>query len=218
MVDRDGSRWDHYGDTDHAEQHSDGDPPSKEDIMKGYIQYSKESRYRDGIMHNSYYFVLVAAVLFSGHVLSIEFSTVKFYSYEIGILLFTGGIVTFGISVVMKTYNRKRINAEHRRDVLEQYFDDYFSNDGIFKIDGTEPFSPRKKDNPFAIQRNVLRRNRDTTEEVFQGPLKIQNLAKFGIGIGLIIGSIGLGIMIHTFLNHLGFILGLEKFLASFLV
>ncbi|WP_164471802.1 hypothetical protein [Halosimplex salinum] len=203
MADRDRSRWDHFGDPEHANRDSEGETPTKEDLIKGYIQYSEESRYRDGIMHNSYYFVLVAVVLFSGHVLSLEFNAVDFYSYKFGILLFTGGIVTFGISVVMKTYNRKRINAEHRRDVLEQYFDDHFSSDGIFKIDGTEPFSPREKDNPFAIQRNVLRRNRDTIEDVFQGPLKVQALVKFGIWGGLLTGSIGLGILSYTVLQSI---------------
>ncbi|KZX49314.1 hypothetical protein [Haloarcula sp. K1] len=195
MPDDSESRWAHYGSTD-TDQDTDGVEPDVDDLIKGYIQYSEESRYRDGIMHNSYYFVLFAVAIFTGHIVSLDLRTFEIWSLKSGILFLSVGLVLLGISVVMKTYNRKRINAEDRRYVIENILDETFSKSGIFQIEDNEQFDPREEDNPFAIQENVIHRNKKTVENLVQNEFNIGWLAKLSIWFGIVTIGFGAGIVL----------------------
>ena len=166
--------------------------PEKEDLISAYIEYSEESRYRDGLMHNSYYFVLIAIVLFAGHVLTLNLSTSPLTSPRLGFLVASAGFVTFGIGVVMKTYNRKRINAEKQRQILENKLNQIFTKEGIFKISSNSAYSPRPHDNPFAIQAKVIGETEDYTERFFIDKLSISAISSLMIYGGIVVLASGI--------------------------
>lgn len=185
-------------DESNSSQRFDREPPDREHLIKAYIQYSEESRYRDGLMHNSYYFVLIATVLFAGQILTLELNSNPLEAIRFGFALAAAGFVGFGIGVVMKTYNRKRINAEDQRQVLENALDGAFTESGLFKDYGDESFSPRKNDNPFSIQQTVIGRNKGLVERFFREILPISSIASILIFVGLLTGVLGFGIILKT--------------------
>lgn len=171
------------------------DRPEKDELIKSYIQYSEESRYRDGLMHNSYYFILISVVIFSGHILSLNPKGPLLQSPRVGFTLLSGGVAASGIGAILITYNRKKINAEDQRHIIEKVLDDEYTKTGIFKDYGKEHFEPRREDNPFAIQSKVTSRTRGRIDRFFVHTVPINVIAIISIVLGLIVIMMGAGII-----------------------
>lgn len=173
------------------------DLPDTDDLIKAHIQYSEESRYRDKIMHNSYYFVLTGLVAFAGHLLSISSQNPLTQSFRLGFALFVGGVVAFFIAIIMKIYNTKRINAEHQRQVIEHVLDERYSKTGMYKIEKNEDLPTRNKDNPFAMQEMVIGQNEGGIDGFFIHTLKIDTASWLIIAFAAVTLFCGIVIMLN---------------------
>ncbi len=161
--------------------------PNREHLIQAYIQYSEESRYRDGLMHNSYYFILIASVIFAGNLLSLDLGSSPVESRKLWAAVAVIGVVLAGIGVVMQTYQRKRQNAEDQRQVLEDILNESFTKTGILKEHSSKDFDPSQEDNPFAVQETVAAKDKGWIERLFREYLPVSLLSKCMVGAGLII-------------------------------
>lgn len=170
-------------------------PPNKKDLVQAYIQYSEESRYRDRVMHNSYYFILIAIVLISVQLLSVNLDSSLLVSLSFGISLLMVGFALFGIVLVMISYHNKRVYAEHRRQVIERALDDKFSKKGWLNEYSNPDYGYREYDNPFAIQEMVTARAESPIYSAIHDKIDLSDLALVGGFIAIIIGISGLVII-----------------------
>lgn len=106
------------------------------DLVEEYKQVSEEARYRDGLMHNSYYLLVIAGVLLLGAF------RVLFTPRFLAVYLVGGGLLGIGVFTVMYQYNRKRVWAENRRKDVER---------ALNRATNGEEGAP-----PFAIQQYVI--------------------------------------------------------------
>ena len=167
--------------------------PDREDLIKAYIQYSEESRYRDQLMHNSYYFVLISLVLLSGTLTTIFEGPKPTSDLVIAIVGIPIGVAAMGIGIVMKTYNRKRINAENQRQAIEHVLSRSYPETGLFDIEENDGLKTSKKDNPFLIQEKVLKENEGVIEWLFIDGISISVISVlfFIGGIASILITVG---------------------------
>jgi hypothetical protein len=117
-----------------------------EDLLVEYRELSEEVRYRDGLMHNSYYLIAIALIFFMGNIISwTEGNFHRLFQIESIALFFSfGGLLLMFISAVMYTYNEKRNRAESRRADIELAL-----NMRKNRVNRHQP--------PFSIQKYVLR-------------------------------------------------------------
>lgn len=167
---------------------ADSKRPGEEEIIKAYIQYSEESRYRDRLMHNSYYLILIIIALFAGHLINLELKKNPLYlNQSLWITILIGGIVAGGIGAIMATYNRKRINAEDQRQVLENVLDVYYTTTGLLEKYDDGDFGARFKDNPFAMQETVIHQRRYWIERLFIEHIPIALIATIAFVVGVLL-------------------------------
>lgn len=120
----------------------------KEDLLAEYTELSEEVRYRDGLMHNSYYLIAIALVFLLGNIITWSDGSIQsiFQPGFIALFCIFGGLLSIVVSVVMKTYNEKRVRAEQRRADIEAAL-----NQKLGVQESAQPV--------FAIQKFVLRNN-----------------------------------------------------------
>lgn len=86
-------------------------------------------------MHNSYYLMAIAIVLFLGNIISWTDGTTSKIVDELPEFTFlfgaTSGILLIFIAMVMRTYNKKRVLAEYRRRDIEEALNRQFDNEDI---------------------------------------------------------------------------------------
>lgn len=162
---------------------------SDEDLLlEAYKQASQESRYRDGLMHNSYYLVIIAAIIASGNIYSLsdgEYSTLMSLDVLTSMLL-VSGIAMSGIGIVMLTYNRKRINAEDLRQCIEHRIDDDYSGQQPLMIQSAVIGGGLNPEG-FAQENEQL----DQIENAFRKKLPIATISIFFIYLGAFVAAIG---------------------------
>lgn len=116
-------------------------------LIEEYKEANEEARYRDKLMHNSYYLIAIALVLLFGNIVSVtsgDFSKILTNLPDLIFLLgSTGGMLLVFLAVIMDTYNEKRNRAETRRRDLEEAL-----NKRLAEEDSEIPL--------FAIQQHVI--------------------------------------------------------------
>ncbi len=147
-------------------------------------------------MHNSYYFILISVVIFSGHITSINTDGPFHESPKFGFVVLAGGLAALGIGAVLISYNQKKINAEDQRQILENMIDKHYTATGFFKTQENDDFNPRKKDNPFAIQSTVTTRTKGPVDRFFIDTVSIETFAYISLGLGFLGILFGLGILL----------------------
>ena len=82
-----------------------------------YEQAGEEVRYRDRILHNSYYLLVISFAAFSGSALNLANRDEPFFIGIILLSVFAAGAFAF-LAIVLYVYNEKRIIAMFRRQQI----------------------------------------------------------------------------------------------------
>jgi hypothetical protein len=177
----------------------DPELPERDELIKAYIQYSEETRYRDGLMHNSYYFILIAIVLVAGQLVSagpIErlLEAPRFY---LAMLMLS--VATAGIGVVINNYQRKRNDAENERKFLENVLDRKFTSTGLYA--DSHKSSDRLNDNPFTIDSRVVRGSDDGVEDLSHEFLSAGRFADITFYLGTVMAVMSLVMLVYTVIS-----------------
>ncbi|SEN03946.1 hypothetical protein SAMN05216388_1001221 [Halorientalis persicus] len=160
-------------------------------LIEEYKELGEEVRYRDGLMHNSYYLIAIAIVFFVGNV--IDWTDGDIYNiiseFTEFVLLFgsTSGALMMFVAVVLRTYNEKRVRAERRRRDIEKAL-----NMREKDADKNVPLYAVQKD---VLNNNLECRNEDSTSSLMLSCLqKIETIGMshyslwlFTIGVALVL-------------------------------
>ncbi|GAB3665347.1 hypothetical protein [Halopiger thermotolerans] len=87
-----------------------------------YEQTGEEIRYRDRILHNSYYLLVIIFGVFAGNVLNQWGNS----AIAVAALSFSAGIAFLFLAIVIEVYFRRRSSAMVRRDEVERAIRDDF--------------------------------------------------------------------------------------------
>jgi hypothetical protein len=133
-------------------------------LIAGFEQISEEVRYRDRLMHTSYYLVVIAMVIGVGSLLSLFTADSLRYPPELvwGGILLLFGFASSGIGIVMLVYNEKRNNASRFRADIARKLEPYFDSSDIAS--------------PFDINRQVVGGEARYTENLNQIDFRIYQL------------------------------------------
>lgn len=96
------------------------DPDEIQLWIQGYTQASEEARFRDGLIHTSYYLIIIAALIVGGNLTTfLSNGETSLASVGASVLLISVGFAAIAIGWVLSTYAGKREAAANRRAQVE---------------------------------------------------------------------------------------------------
>lgn len=183
------------------EDSSEGDSERIDLLIEAYEQVNEEARYRDKLMHNSYYLVVIALILTVGNLLPLI--TADNLRYPLKIMLGGAslllGIAVLGVGVVMLTYNKKRVNAEGFRGEIEQELNNHFQSSNYASGDLEEPFNINRRVLGSGEDSEIHSDLSDRVEWFFRTKLSVSKISLFLLCIGGSLGIVGLALLILGF-------------------
>lgn len=105
-------------------------------LIDVYSEVSEEARYRDRLIHNSYYLVVIAILLTWGNAATLIYSrglNLLDPRFASPVLLASGGSIVI-VAAVIHSYNQKKRAAEILRNRIETEYLDKYDPDDLLKI------------------------------------------------------------------------------------
>lgn len=143
-----------------------------------YSEVSEEARYRDRLIHNSYYLIVIAILLTWGNAATLIYSRgfdLLDPRFASPVLLASGGSI-FIVAAVIHSYNQKKRAAEILRNRIETEYLDKYDPDNILKI-----------------HQNVVHGDKGSNlEKRLRAGIDIKRFSALSLYFGLLLVAIGL--------------------------